>query len=135
MTTEVLSKKTLYAHGTLGMPLAVIGYPLAIWIPAHYSGGLGISLATVGTILMLARLTDVITDPLMESYLTSGAPYWPTQALADSWSAGHDGGGLQPFHALRGGRHCLLPFLVNRILCGQHHDRLTAQSMGRGAFR
>ena len=22
-------------------------------------------------------------------------------------------------------------FLVNRILCGQHHDRLTAQSMGR----
>lgn len=65
MATEVLSKRTLYAHGTLGMPLAVIGYPLAIWIPAHYSGGLGISLATVGTILMLARLTDVITDPLM----------------------------------------------------------------------
>ena len=65
MTTEVLSKKTLYAHGTLGMPLAVIGYPLSIWIPAHYSGGLGISLATVGTILMLARLTDVVTDPLI----------------------------------------------------------------------
>jgi Na+/melibiose symporter-like transporter len=65
VTTEILSKRILYAHGTLGMPLAVIGYPLAIWIPAHYSGGLGISLATVGTILMLARLTDVITDPLM----------------------------------------------------------------------
>jgi hypothetical protein len=54
VTTEVLSKRILYAHGTLGMPLAVIGYPLSIWIPAHYSGGLGISLATVGTILMLA---------------------------------------------------------------------------------
>lgn len=65
MTTEVLSTKTIYAHGSLGLPLAVIGYPLAIWIPAHYSGGLGISLAAVGTILMLARLTDVITDPLM----------------------------------------------------------------------
>ena len=62
---EVLSKKTIYAHGTLGMPLAVIGYPLAIWIPAHYAGELGLSLATVGTILMLARLTDVITDPIM----------------------------------------------------------------------
>jgi GPH family glycoside/pentoside/hexuronide:cation symporter len=60
-----LSRTTIYAHGTLGMPLAVIGYPLAIWIPAHYSGGLGISLAMVGTILMLARLTDVVTDPLM----------------------------------------------------------------------
>jgi len=62
---EVLSKTTIYAHGTLGMPLAVIGYPLAIWIPAHYAGELGLSLATVGTILMLARLTDVITDPIM----------------------------------------------------------------------
>ena len=60
-----LTKKVLYAHGSLGLPLAVIGYPLAIWIPAHYSGGLGISLAAVGTILMLARLTDVITDPLI----------------------------------------------------------------------
>lgn len=62
---EELSKTTIYAHGSLGMPLAVIGYPLAIWIPAHYAGGLGISLAAVGTILMLARLTDVVTDPIM----------------------------------------------------------------------
>jgi len=63
--TEQLSNKVIYAHGSLGLPLAVIGYPLSIWIPAHYSGGLGLSLATVGTILMLARLTDVVTDPLM----------------------------------------------------------------------
>ena len=62
---QVLSRTTIYAHGALGLPLAVIGYPLAIWIPAHYSGGLGISLAAVGTILMVARLTDVITDPIM----------------------------------------------------------------------
>ena len=63
--SEILPRTTLYAHGTMGLPLAVIGYPLAIWIPAHYSGGLGISLAAVGTILMLARLTDVITDPII----------------------------------------------------------------------
>jgi Na+/melibiose symporter-like transporter len=63
--SQPLSKTTIYAHGSIGLPLAVIGYPLAIWIPAHYSGGLGISLATVGTILMLARFTDVITDPIM----------------------------------------------------------------------
>ena len=62
---DVLARRTIYAHGSLGLPLAVIGYPLSIWIPAHYSGGLGISLAAVGTILMLARLTDVITDPIM----------------------------------------------------------------------
>jgi len=63
--SDQLSKKIIYAHGSLGLPLAVIGYPLSIWIPAHYSGGLGIGLATVGTILMLARLTDVFTDPIM----------------------------------------------------------------------
>ncbi|HIG39625.1 MAG: MFS transporter [bacterium] len=63
--SDILPRTTIYAHGTMGLPLAVIGYPLAIWIPAHYSGGLGISLAAVGTILMLARLTDVITDPII----------------------------------------------------------------------
>ena len=63
--SEPLARRTIYSHGTMGLPLAVIGYPLAIWIPAHYSGGLGISLAVVGTILMLARLTDVITDPII----------------------------------------------------------------------
>ncbi|MEZ5596847.1 MAG: MFS transporter [Pseudomonadales bacterium] len=63
--TTTLPASTIYTHGSLGLPLAVIGYPLSIWIPAHYSGGLGISLATVGTILMLARFGDVITDPLM----------------------------------------------------------------------
>ena len=61
----VLDARTIYLHGCIGLPLAVIGYPLSIWIPAHYSGGLGLSLAAVGTILMLARFTDVITDPLM----------------------------------------------------------------------
>jgi glycoside/pentoside/hexuronide:cation symporter, GPH family len=60
-----LRRSTIYLHGILGLPLAVIGYPLSIWIPAHYSGGLGLSLAMVGTILMLARLTDVVTDPLI----------------------------------------------------------------------
>ncbi|MEZ7972626.1 MAG: MFS transporter [Pseudomonadales bacterium] len=64
-TNAPLARTTIYAHGILGLPLAVIGYPLAIWIPAHYAGSLGIGLATVGTILMLARLTDVLTDPIM----------------------------------------------------------------------
>ena len=65
MNDSVLSKTTVYAHGTMGLPLAVIGYPLAIWIPAHYAGGLGLSLAMVGFILMMARLTDVATDPII----------------------------------------------------------------------
>ena len=61
----ILDLKTIYVHGSLGLPLAIIGYPLAIWLPAHYAGSVGISLATVGLMLTLARLSDVITDPLM----------------------------------------------------------------------
>tara|TARA_B110000116_G_scaffold63728_1_gene54651 strand:- start:1781 stop:1927 length:147 start_codon:yes stop_codon:yes gene_type:complete len=32
-TNAPLARTTIYAHGILGLPLAVIGYPLAIWIP------------------------------------------------------------------------------------------------------
>lgn len=38
---EPLTRTTVYTHGVIGNPLAVIGYPLAIWIPAHYAGELG----------------------------------------------------------------------------------------------
>jgi len=60
-----LRRATVLVYGTLGLPLAVIGYPIAIWVIPHYSGALGVSLAAVGTMLMLARISDVITDPLI----------------------------------------------------------------------
>ena len=55
----------MLVYGSIGMPLAVIGYPIAIWLIPHYSGVLGVSLGAVGTMLMLARISDVITDPLI----------------------------------------------------------------------
>ena len=60
-----LSRRTVFLHGCLGLPLAVIGYPLTIWIPPHYAGSVGLSLAGVGLVVMFARLTDVVTDPLI----------------------------------------------------------------------
>ncbi len=59
------SRSTIFIHGSLALPLAIYGYPLAIWLPAHYAGHLGMSLSVIGLIIMLARLTDVVTDPLM----------------------------------------------------------------------
>ena len=64
-SVTALPLRAVWGHGTLGLPLAVIGYPLSIWIPAHHAGALGLPLATVGTMLMLARFTDVIIDPLI----------------------------------------------------------------------
>jgi Na+/melibiose symporter-like transporter len=62
---EALKLSTIWIYGSLGLPLAVIGYPIAIWVIPHYSGALGVSLAAVGTMLMLARVSDVVTDPLI----------------------------------------------------------------------
>jgi GPH family glycoside/pentoside/hexuronide:cation symporter len=39
--------------------------PMALFIAPFYTRDLGLSLAAVGTILMLARISDVITDPLI----------------------------------------------------------------------
>jgi Na+/melibiose symporter-like transporter len=60
-----LSRWQLFAYGQLVVPMAVIGLPLAIYIPPFYSGTLGLNLAAVGFILMLARLSDVFTDPFI----------------------------------------------------------------------
>lgn len=59
------SRGRLIAYGQIVVPLAVIGLPVAIYIPPFYSETLGVDLATVGFILMLARLSDVVTDPLI----------------------------------------------------------------------
>jgi len=62
---DALSLSTVLVHGSLGLPLAIIGYPIAIWVIPHYSGALGVSLGAVGSMLMLARISDVLTDPLI----------------------------------------------------------------------
>lgn len=60
-----LKKSTLAAYGSMGLPLAVVGYPIAVWLPAFYAGEIGVSLAAVATMLLLAKLSDVVTDPLV----------------------------------------------------------------------
>ena len=60
-----LSKTTLSIYGMLGLPLALVGYPIAIWLPAFYAGEIGVSLAAVATMLLVAKLSDVVTDPLV----------------------------------------------------------------------
>lgn len=50
-------------YGLVNLPTSVVGLPIAIYIPAFYSQNLGLSLATVGALIALSRLTDVVTDP------------------------------------------------------------------------
>jgi GPH family glycoside/pentoside/hexuronide:cation symporter len=72
MTNKVTEKSesqsspwVLSAYSGITMPMAAMGMPVAVYLPRFYSEGMGLSLATVGLIFTLARVWDVVTDPLM----------------------------------------------------------------------
>lgn len=65
MAPGSLPKRVLLAYGLPGLPLAVLGLPLFIYLPTFYAEGVGIDLATVGLVLLFARLWDVVTDPIV----------------------------------------------------------------------
>ena len=57
------SSLILYALPEYAVYLASI--PVVLYLPFVYSRDMGLSLGDVGTILFVARLSDVITDPLI----------------------------------------------------------------------
>ena len=60
-----LSNFQLAAYSGVSLPAAAMGMPIAVYLPRFYSEGLGLSLITVGMIFTIARIWDVITDPMM----------------------------------------------------------------------
>ena len=60
---QSLSRTQTALYGLANLPTSIVGLPIALYIPAFYSQNLGLSLATVGLLIALSRLTDVFTDP------------------------------------------------------------------------
>jgi len=60
-----LSNRDLFGYALTEMPLSMAATPIALFIAPFYGRDMGLSLAAIGTILMLARISDVITDPLV----------------------------------------------------------------------
>jgi GPH family glycoside/pentoside/hexuronide:cation symporter len=58
-----IGKTKIAMYGIANLPTSIVGLPIAMYIPAFYSQNLGLSLATVGSLIALSRLTDVVTDP------------------------------------------------------------------------
>ncbi len=50
-------------YGGLGLPLAFVALPLYVILPNHYASEFGIPLATLGALLLGARLLDAVADP------------------------------------------------------------------------
>ncbi len=72
-----LKRSILLLYSSVGLPLAIIGYPIAIWVPPRYADAeLGLTLPIIGTILIIARLSDVITDPLVGNLSDNRQTRW-----------------------------------------------------------
>jgi GPH family glycoside/pentoside/hexuronide:cation symporter len=53
------------SYGGLGLPLAFVALPLYVILPNHYASAFGIPLATLGALLLGARLLDALVDPFI----------------------------------------------------------------------
>ncbi len=53
------------AYGALGLPLAFAALPLYVHVPQLYSERAGLSLLSLGAILLVARLFDALIDPAL----------------------------------------------------------------------
>ena len=67
MTLEraTLTPRQGLAYGLLGLPLAFVALPLYVLLPNHYANAFGMPLATLGAVLLGARLFDAAIDPLL----------------------------------------------------------------------
>lgn len=57
------TKLALFALPAL--PAAALSFPIGAYLPPFYAGRLGVDLAVIGIVFMLARIWDIVTDPLM----------------------------------------------------------------------
>ena len=63
--SERMKTSTLLYFGLPDYAVYLAAIPVSLYIPLVYSRNLGLDLTDIGLILMLARISDVITDPLI----------------------------------------------------------------------
>jgi len=56
-------------YGGLGLPLAFVALPLYVILPNYYASEFGVPLATLGALLLGARLFDAFTDPIIGRFV------------------------------------------------------------------
>lgn len=77
-------------YGLLGVPLAFVALPLYVVLPEHYARTYGVPLATLGLVLLLARLLDAVADPLIGRWVDArfAKPSGPRAVLSLGAGAG-----------------------------------------------
>jgi glycoside/pentoside/hexuronide:cation symporter, GPH family len=81
------SLKGIVALGLLRMPLALLELPLFVLLPKLYNELFGLSLATVGAVLLATRFLDAILDPFLGVWIDrANSLKTPTKASKISFS-------------------------------------------------
>ena len=62
---RILKSKEVFIYGILGIPIAFLGFPLYIYLPAFYVEDIGLSLGIVGVVLFTSRIIDMLIDPFI----------------------------------------------------------------------
>jgi len=52
-------------YGLMALPLAFVALPLYVFLPNYYARSFGLPLASLGVLLLLARVADAVIDPLL----------------------------------------------------------------------
>ncbi|KAA0875698.1 MFS transporter [Nitrincola tapanii] len=71
---DELTRRQIWIYSLPALPLAVPTVAVFVLLPTFYIEHLGLGLALTGLILMLARLSDVLTDPLIGRWLDHASP-------------------------------------------------------------
>jgi hypothetical protein len=127
------------AYGLLGLPLAFVALPLYVLLPNHYAREFGMPLATLGAVLLAARLFDAISDPLLGRLgdhlfgaLGAGACWAWAPVGRGCWRSGFDqpvlpavrGPGLAVLGAHRAAHH------LHRLQPAQHCAPVVGRRLG-----
>ncbi len=65
MAERHVTTRDLHLYSIPNLALSVVHLPTAVYVTGFYSQNLGLSLAAIGAIVLLSRVTDVFTDPVV----------------------------------------------------------------------
>ncbi len=71
-----ISRSTVWIYGSVSLPLAILGYPIGVWIPRLYSTEMGVSLSLIGWVIFSAAIFDALSDPVMGFFSDKTQTRW-----------------------------------------------------------
>lgn len=73
LAKQPLTNRTLFFYGMADLPVMLAVLPMMLYMNKFYASDVGIDLADLATILLLARVFDLITDPWSATSVTAPA--------------------------------------------------------------